>query len=361
MVFERPQKRASQQSRLSSPRNVFQRQYLSEEEEQAFYNRPIHRAQFDCTQFFPDAPYTPPVQTKTEETVTKEGLREESSDNNSIIQQQSEERPNRTGLPDKLKTGVENLSGYSLDDVRVHYNSPKPAQLQALAYTQGTDIHVAPGQEQHLPHETWHVVQQMQGRVKPTTQMKGVQINDDQGLEREADVMGAKASSFSFTNSCVNFLSPQKQNPKYYAKRIMSNPLASSSLADSVRILQAFKLRDITDKAGHDRVIDLHFRYDDEIPENVNALQNEHLHITIKWTDQHNNMITRRYYYNNETQTWRWHPNQPYSQDIRGVVLAHVDDAIQWAEQQVAAAPVAAAAAPANIDLDDEKEFPKLK
>ncbi|MDJ0662071.1 MAG: DUF4157 domain-containing protein [Crocosphaera sp.] len=100
--------------------------------------------------------------------------------------------PNRTGLPDRLKTGVENLSGYSLDDVIVHYNSPKPLQLQALAYTQGTDIHVAPGQEKHLPHEAWHVVQQMQGRVKPTMQMKGVQINDDQGLEREADVMGGK-------------------------------------------------------------------------------------------------------------------------------------------------------------------------
>ena len=101
--------------------------------------------------------------------------------------------PNKTGLPDHLKAGVENLSGYSLDDVRVHYNSPKPAQLQAFAYTQGTEIHVAPGQDKHLPHEAWHVVQQMQGRVKPTMQMKGVQINDDEGLEKKADVMGEKA------------------------------------------------------------------------------------------------------------------------------------------------------------------------
>ncbi|MFK0730894.1 MAG: DUF4157 domain-containing protein [Gloeotrichia echinulata HAB0833] len=103
--------------------------------------------------------------------------------------QQERKRTNQTGLPDALKAGVENLSGYSLDDVRVHYNSPKPTQLQALAYTQGTEIHVAPGQEEHLPHEAWHVVQQMQGRVKPTMQMKGVQINDDQRLEREADEM----------------------------------------------------------------------------------------------------------------------------------------------------------------------------
>jgi len=103
-------------------------------------------------------------------------------------------RENNTGLPDNLKSGIENLSGVSLDDVKVHHNSDKPAQLQAHAYAQGTDIHLGPGQEKHLPHEAWHVVQQKQGRVKPTLQLKGkVNVNDDPGLEKEADVMGAKA------------------------------------------------------------------------------------------------------------------------------------------------------------------------
>lgn len=102
--------------------------------------------------------------------------------------------PNNTGLPSQLKAGIESLSGMSLDHVNVHYNSSKPAQLNAHAYAQGTDIHVAPGQEQHLPHEAWHVVQQAQGRVKPTMQMKGgTPVNDDVGLETEADVMGSKA------------------------------------------------------------------------------------------------------------------------------------------------------------------------
>ena len=104
------------------------------------------------------------------------------------------QRPNQTGLPDGLKSGIESLSGISMDSVNVHYNSSQPAQLNALAYTQGSDIHVAPGQEHHLPHEAWHVVQQAQGRVQPTMQMKdGVPVNDDEGLEHEADVMGAKA------------------------------------------------------------------------------------------------------------------------------------------------------------------------
>lgn len=75
------------------------------------------------------------------------------------------QKKNRTGLPDNLKAGIENLSGYSMDDVRVHYGSSKPAAVQAYAYTQGTDIYVAPGQERHLPHEAWHVAQQMAGRV----------------------------------------------------------------------------------------------------------------------------------------------------------------------------------------------------
>ncbi len=103
-----------------------------------------------------------------------------------------QKKENNTGLPDNLKTGVENLSGYSMDDVKVHKNSDKPAQLQAHAYAQGTDIHLGPGQEKHLPHEAWHVVQQKQGRVMPTKQMKGIGINDDTQLEKEADVMGAK-------------------------------------------------------------------------------------------------------------------------------------------------------------------------
>lgn len=113
--------------------------------------------------------------------------------NNYTIQQQNpiQKKKNNTGLPDNLKTGIENISGYSMDDVKVHYNSDKPAQLQAYAYAQGTDIHIASGQEKHLSHEAWHVVQQKQGRVKPTMQMKfGANVNDDEYLENEASMMG---------------------------------------------------------------------------------------------------------------------------------------------------------------------------
>ena len=115
---------------------------------------------------------------------------------NSPRQQARQLKANSTGLPDKLKAGVESLSGHALDDVQVHYNSARPAQLQAHAYAQGRDIHVAPGQEDHLPHEAWHVVQQQQGRVKPTAQLAGQPpINNNAGLEHEADVQGARATA----------------------------------------------------------------------------------------------------------------------------------------------------------------------
>jgi hypothetical protein len=126
-------------------------------------------------------------------------------------------RVNNTGLPDKLKNGIENLSGYSMDDVRVHYNSSKPAQLGAHAYALGTDIHLGPGQDKHLPHEAWHVVQQKQGRVKPTLQMKGnMKVNDDKALEREADVKGtdALAARRGLENEPQQKVNTEKKNPE---------------------------------------------------------------------------------------------------------------------------------------------------
>lgn len=126
---------------------------------------------------------------------------------NNAAQRAEAPRPNNTGMPDNLKSGIESLSGFSMDDVRVHYNSSKPATVQALAYTQGTDIHVAPGQEKHLPHEAWHVAQQMAGRVSPTTNINGMPVNDNTALEHEADVMGEKAVNNKYDTGALSFQS----------------------------------------------------------------------------------------------------------------------------------------------------------
>src|SRR5262249_22525305 len=111
----------------------------------------------------------------------------------------------RAGIPDPLRAGIEALSGEDLSGVRVRTNSPEPARLGAHAWTRGAEMHLAPGQEKHLPHEAWHVVQQRQGRVKPTLHEKGAAINDDPALEREADTMGARATSGAATLSSLAF------------------------------------------------------------------------------------------------------------------------------------------------------------
>jgi hypothetical protein len=98
--------------------------------------------------------------------------------------------PRSAGLPGGLKAGIEAASGLSMDGVRVHYGSPEPARLNAHAFARGADIHLAPGQERHLAHEAWHVVQQAEGRVRPTIAVGGTAVNDDSALEREAEVQG---------------------------------------------------------------------------------------------------------------------------------------------------------------------------
>ena len=53
--------------------------------------------------------------------------------------------PNRTRMPDRLKAGIEALSGIDMSDVRVHANSYRPARLGALAYAQCNQIYLGQG------------------------------------------------------------------------------------------------------------------------------------------------------------------------------------------------------------------------
>ena len=133
---------------------------------------------------------------------------------------------NKTGLPDNVKLGVEQLSGLSSSDVKVHFNSSKPTQLQA----QGTDIHVGPRQEKH-------VVQQKQGRVNATIQMKNkVAINDDAVLEKEADVMGANAIQ----------LTAKEYDPSINNKTFSNNPIVQRNIFKSAINWVGDKLNSIT-------------------------------------------------------------------------------------------------------------------
>lgn len=110
-------------------------------------------------------------------------------------------------LPEALRAKMDAAFGFDFSAVRVHEGA-HVGGMGALAYAQGSELHFAPGQydphsergQELIGHELAHVVQQAQGRVQATGQAKGAGgaagalLNDDAGLEREADELGARAA-----------------------------------------------------------------------------------------------------------------------------------------------------------------------
>ena len=133
---------------------------------------------------------------------------------------------NKTGIPDRLKASMEALSGLSLDAVRVHYNSDKPALMNAYAYAEGTNVYIAPGQEKHLSHELWHVVQQLRKEVRPTIQLKGKkQGSDSNKLEHHANIKGKEAMNLA---KIPDLLPTQKLEEKTSSQEIVQRAAVST-------------------------------------------------------------------------------------------------------------------------------------
>lgn len=102
--------------------------------------------------------------------------------------------PQSGGSVDQIISSLEERSGVDLSDVEVHRNSPRPAELGALAYAQGDQVYLGPGQDRHLSHELTHVVQQKQGMVHPTGTLDGMPVNTSPALEQAADTMQVSAA-----------------------------------------------------------------------------------------------------------------------------------------------------------------------
>jgi hypothetical protein len=85
-------------------------------------------------------------------------------------------------------------------DVRIH-QGPDAESLSALAFTQGRDIHFAPGHynpssregQRIIAHELTHVMQQRAGKVA-VPEGQDVALNSDPTLEAEADALGSRAA-----------------------------------------------------------------------------------------------------------------------------------------------------------------------
>jgi hypothetical protein len=111
-------------------------------------------------------------------------------------------KENGGNLPDELQAKMENVFDADFFAVKVYENSSEAQDLNAIAYTQGNEIHFAPGYDpfsgqskEYLGHELAHVVQQKAGVVEPTHQERGHKINDNKALEYQADVASKKIES----------------------------------------------------------------------------------------------------------------------------------------------------------------------
>ena len=118
----------------------------------------------------------------------------------------AKEKRNRKGnkaLPEGLNTNLEHSFGFDFSKVKIFKNSHRAEQMDARAFTQGDQVHFAPGEfnpnsetgKNLIGHEFTHVVQQHAGMVTPTAVMgKGLLVNNDARLEQEADYFGKKAA-----------------------------------------------------------------------------------------------------------------------------------------------------------------------
>ncbi len=142
-----------------------------------------------------DSMFSSPLQRQPEEELQGKFVHQQNSDDGGST------AAGDTGIPESVQAKMEGALNTSFSDVKVHANSGKATDVGALAYTQGSDVHFAPGQynpntstgKKLLGHELTHVVQQAEGRVQPTGEVAGLPLNDSPALESEADSMGSKA------------------------------------------------------------------------------------------------------------------------------------------------------------------------
>lgn len=159
----------------------------------------------------PFALHSSPVQQKEEKDEEKAVQKKGASKEGETSQlKASPGSPN--SLPGGVQSKMEGALGADFSSVNIHTNSNQATNIGAQAYTQGNDVHFAPGKfdpssqggQELIGHELTHVVQQRQGRVQPTEQLgNGMGVNADKGLEGEADKMGAMAAKGTTTQAKV--------------------------------------------------------------------------------------------------------------------------------------------------------------
>lgn len=122
---------------------------------------------------------------------------------NRLLKRMLFSRRQRDGQPlpvDLCQRMAAAFGGADFSDVRIFEDSPAAAAIGARAYTQGSEIHLAPGEPglgsrsggELIAHELTHVLQQRAGRSQPNA---ATPVDMSPNLEAEADALGGQAAS----------------------------------------------------------------------------------------------------------------------------------------------------------------------
>ncbi|MEM7102183.1 MAG: DUF4157 domain-containing protein [Bacteroidota bacterium] len=113
-----------------------------------------------------------------------------------------QKKENKTGIPDGVKNKMEKAFESDFSDVKIFPNSKKAFDFGAEAYAQNNQIHFSPGKfnpntqkgQELIGHELAHINQQNEGKVKATSVINSTPFNDQNLLEKEAELSGKKAT-----------------------------------------------------------------------------------------------------------------------------------------------------------------------
>lgn len=107
------------------------------------------------------------------------------------------------GISHSENNAVKELSGGKVDlhesGAKVETTSSSDSRLKSVgARSMAVQGQAIVGDSRDRGHEIWHLAQQEMGQVQPTTEINGTPVNDDKGLENDADVKGAKIMQGKF-------------------------------------------------------------------------------------------------------------------------------------------------------------------
>ena len=133
-------------------------------------------------------------------------------------------------LPNKLLFAAKSLTGLSLENVDVIYDSPKTEQYQSDGFVKNNEIHLAKGNKGLIGHETWHMIQRIQNRVRTGEKTNPhFTINKNKNLENEAHIMGDKLMRMNIGSSPLKKPSYQFNNNKNNSNAWMKNSIVQLS------------------------------------------------------------------------------------------------------------------------------------